>query len=169
MPIYKEHDRRFGARERLQEDPGEEPAHHLLRPLCAQPDPPKRAQIKRLSPHQHIPQGNHREPSIPQRNLAGEGSGRESTGDGGWTEQTEPAREEGERNGHELWFPLSLRYPSPPAAKNTGNALEWHAEREGRRRGEHVRGAVSSHTLTNPRLPLSLLSCSSSTMGVTFL
>nr|ACR37886.1 unknown [Zea mays] len=80
MSIYKQHATRFGAIERLQEDPGEEPAHHLLRPLCARPDPPKRTQIKTTSPHQHIQKRNHREPTIPQRNLAGEGSGRETTG-----------------------------------------------------------------------------------------
>jgi hypothetical protein len=80
---------------------------------------------------------------------------------GGWTEQTEPAREEGERNNQELWFPLSLRNPSPPAAKNTGNAVPWNAERGAGnvRRGEASTSAVSSHSGY-------CLSSSSSTMGV---
>lgn len=58
-------------------------------------------------------------------------------------------------------------YPSPPAAKNTCNALEWHAERESRkkRRGEESASAVpSAHShlhwvlLTNPTALALLLS-----------
>jgi len=53
-----EHVTRLGARERLQEDPREKPAHHLVCPLCTRPDPPKRrTQIKTPSPYQHIPKG----------------------------------------------------------------------------------------------------------------
>jgi hypothetical protein len=65
-----------------------------------------------------------REPNIPRRNLAGEGSGRRSDRDG-WTDGADRARPcTRERNGQEgLCFlpPPSL---SPATAKNTGNAVE---------------------------------------------
>jgi len=152
MSIYREHVTRFGARERLQEDPGEEPAHHLLRPLCARPDPPKRrTQIKTPSPRQHIPKGKPQRTEHTAKKPCRRGiwTGDDDRG-GGWTEQSDGARPWGGREerpgGQELWFPLSLslRYPSPPTAKNTGNALQGMACGEGEpeereRRGKHVR------------------------------
>ena len=134
MTIRQQYILRLGARERLQEDPGEEPAHHLLRPSCARPDPPKRTQIKTPSPRRHIPKGNHGEPSIPRRNLSGEGSGREATGAvAGRNRRSHGARQWGERNGQDLRFPLSPRYLSLlAAAKNTGNAEREPEERRAR-------------------------------------
>jgi hypothetical protein len=171
MSIYREHVTRLGARERLQEDPGEEPAHHLVRPLCARPDPPKRrTQIKTPSPHQHIPkgkpQGTERTSKKPCRRGIWTGEKRP----GRWMDGTVSVarREEGERNGQELWFsPLSLyatrllRRLKIPVMR----CQEWHAERESRRRGEERRARPPRRQHSQPtRLPLRL-SCSSSTMG----
>ena len=153
MTIRQQYILRLGARERLQEDPGEEPAHHLLRPSCARPDPPKRTQIKTPSPRRHIPKGNHGEPSIPQRNLSGEGSGREATGAvAGRNRRSPPVRRE-ER-------------PGAPVPRLHATSLSWPRlkipvmRRGSRRRGEHVRRQLKLNQPDCPSLSFR------STMGV---
>ena len=155
MPIRQQHISRWGARERLQEEPGEEPAHHLLQPSCARPDPPKRTQIKAPSPRRHIPKGNHGEPSIPRRNLSGEGSGREATGAvAGRNRRSPPLNEErgtARSSGSPSLHTTSLSWPRLKIP-----VMRWNGMRRGRAGGEASTSAVSlnSTNLTAPPSPV---------------
>lgn len=135
---------RFGVRERLQKDPGEEPAHHLLRPSCARPDPPKRTQnqntITSPTHSESKQQRTEHTATKPCRRGIWTGGGRR----GGWTEQTEPAREErgtARRSGFPSLHATSLSWPrlKIPVMRRNGMRRRWRSG------GEASTSAVSSN------------------------
>lgn len=122
----------------LQEDPGEESAHHLLRRPAHIQIQQNRHESEHTISSNEFPREDAKESA--KETSFGDGSGEERrNGEGG--ERWSGAR-------HPPLFPLPLRYPSllyRGLTKYTGNAVvvlpRWGGgeERESRRRGEHVR------------------------------